>query len=161
GAVDAAAALAALFGRAFLLVDHDGDPGDAAELLLDAEKIVAVAHLDAADLGGGAVPADLAGRVAGDHDPGGALAQQQLGQDGGGQPADGPLPAGHGDRRVEQDLVGDVHPGGDRGPDRQRARVRVGAVAEVLDQVRGVHEGRHADPLRPFAAHLGQPDYVA
>ena len=32
---------------------------------------------------------------------------------------------------------------------------------EVLHVVAAAGEGRHADPLRAFAAHLGQPDLVA
>ena len=36
----------------------------------------------------------------------------------------------------------------------QRAGVVEGAVAEVLDEVAVLGEGRHADPLRALAAHL-------
>ena len=46
------------------------------------------------------------------------------------------LAAGHGDRVVEQDLVGDVGAGGDRGADRHVAGMVVGAVADVLEHVR-------------------------
>ena len=53
-----------------------------------------------------------------------------------GEPAVVRLPAGHRDRVVEQDLVGHVHAGGDRGADREIAGVIVGAVAEILEHVR-------------------------
>ena len=50
------------------------------------------------------------------------------------RPVDG-LAAGHRDRIVEQDLVGDVGLGRDRLPDRHRARMIIGAFAEVLENV--------------------------
>src|SRR3546814_6632403 len=43
------------------------------------------------------------------------------------------LAAGHRHRIVVEDLVGDVDAGGHRLPDRQRAGVEVGAVAQVLE----------------------------
>ena len=46
------------------------------------------------------------------------------------------LAAGHRDRVVVEDLVGDVDAGRDRGADRQIAGVVVGAVAEILEHVR-------------------------
>ncbi len=64
------------------------------------------------------------------------------------------LTAGHRDRVVEQDLVGHVHARGDGRADREHARVRVGAVAEVLEHVLRVRERRLADPGRALAAHL-------
>ena len=65
------------------------------------------------------------------------------------------LSAGHGHRFVVEDLERDVHPGRQGGADRQRAGVEVGAVAQVLEYVRGVAERRLANPGRAFAAHLG------
>ena len=44
--------------------------------------------------------------------------------------------------------------GGDGGADREQARVEVGAVAEVLEDVRRVGEGRGADPVGALATHL-------
>jgi hypothetical protein len=64
------------------------------------------------------------------------------------------LAAGHGDRVVVQDLVGDVDLGRDRRADRQDARVEVGAVAEVGEHVLLVGERRLADPGRAFRAHV-------
>ena len=66
------------------------------------------------------------------------------------------LAAGHGDGVVEQDLVGDVDAGRDRGADRQVAGMVVGAVAEVLEHVRARGERRLADPVGALAAHLGE-----
>ena len=71
------------------------------------------------------------------------------------------LAAGHRDRVVEQDLVGDVGAGRDRGADRQVAGVVVGAVAEVLEHVRALGERRLADPVGALAAHLGEARGVA
>jgi hypothetical protein len=56
------------------------------------------------------------------------------------------LAAGHRDRVVVEDLVGDVDAGGDRLADRQRSGVEVRAVAEVLEHVRRVGERRPGPP---------------
>ena len=64
------------------------------------------------------------------------------------------LAAGHRGVRVDQQLEGDVDVGGRAVADRQAAGVGVGAVAHVLEDVVGVGERRHADPLRAFGAHV-------
>ena len=64
------------------------------------------------------------------------------------------LAAGHRDRVVVQDLVGDVDAGSHRGADRENAGVEVGAVAEVLEHVLRRGERRLPDPGRALAAHL-------
>ena len=64
------------------------------------------------------------------------------------------LPAGHRGMRVTQQLEGDVGVGRGGIADRQAARMGVGAVAHVLEDVVGVGERRHADPLRAFGAHV-------
>ena len=66
------------------------------------------------------------------------------------------LAAGHRDRVVEEDLVGDVDLGRDRLAHRQQARVVVGAVAEVGEDVLVGRERRLADPRHAFAAHLAE-----
>jgi hypothetical protein len=67
------------------------------------------------------------------------------------------LAAGHRDGVVVEDLVGDVDLGRDACAHGQRARVEVGAIAEVLEDVIGfAGERRLADPRRAFAAHLGE-----
>ena len=67
----------------------------------------------------------------------------------------GRLAAGHGDRVIIKDLVGDVDAGRSRGAQRQQTRMGVGAVAEILEDVLLGGEGRLADPVRAFAAHMG------
>ena len=66
------------------------------------------------------------------------------------------LAAGHRHRVVEKNLVGDVDAGGDGEAEREDAGMIVGAVAEVLKHMRPFRERRLADPVRPFAAHLGK-----
>ncbi len=64
------------------------------------------------------------------------------------------LAAGHRHGVVEQDFVGDVGVGGDRGADRHVAGMIVGAVAEILEDVIAVGERRLADPVGALAAHM-------
>ncbi len=52
----------------------------------------------------------------------------------------GVLAAGHRDRAVVEQLVGDVDPGRDRRLDRQLPRVEVGPVAEVLEEMGALDE---------------------
>ena len=66
------------------------------------------------------------------------------------------LAAGHGDGVVVEDLVGDVGLRGDRLADREAARVEVGAVAEIGEDVLLVGERRDADPGHALAAHMGE-----
>ncbi len=66
------------------------------------------------------------------------------------------LPAGHRNSIVVEDLVRHVDAGCSRGADRQAAGVDVGAVAEVLEHVRGLGERRLADPVGALPAHLGE-----
>ena len=66
------------------------------------------------------------------------------------------LAAGHGDGVVVEDLVGDGGVGRDGVADRQIAGMEIGAVAQVLEDVRHVGEVAGADPGRALAAHLGE-----
>ncbi len=66
------------------------------------------------------------------------------------------LAAGHRDRVVVEDLVGDVGLGGDRLADRENAGVEIGAVAEIGEDVLLVGERRDADPGHALAAHMGE-----
>ena len=77
------------------------------------------------------------------------------------EPAVIALTAGHGDRVVEQDLVGHVDAGGDGAADRHVAGVIVGAVADVLEHVRARAERRLADPVGALAAHLRVAERLA
>jgi hypothetical protein len=54
-----------------------------------------------------------------------------------------------------EDLVGDVHTGGERGADRLDAGMVVGAVAEILEHVIAGGKRRLADPVRALAPHMG------
>ena len=71
------------------------------------------------------------------------------------------LAAGHRDRVVVENLVGDVDAGGDRLPHRQRTGMEERAVAEVLEHVLGFGERRLPRPGDAFAAHVGEGVGVA
>ncbi len=71
------------------------------------------------------------------------------------------LAAGHGDRIVVEYLVGDVDARGSSGADRQQPAVRIGAVAEILENVLLAGERRLPDPVRPLASHMGDGRGVA
>ncbi len=142
-----------LLGRALLVVDEHRHAGDRGQLALGVLQRRPVAHLgDARQPDTPVAP----GLVGGDDDPAHPLGLQPAGQVGHRQGRGDRLPARHRDRAVVEQLVGDVDARADRGPDRERAAVVEGAVAQVLEDVRGVGERRLADPLRALAAHLGQ-----
>ncbi len=71
------------------------------------------------------------------------------------------LTAGHGDRVVVEDLVGDVDARRDRRADRHRTGMIIGAVAEILEHMVALGERRLADPVRALAAHMGVAERVA
>ena len=71
------------------------------------------------------------------------------------------LAAGHGHRVIVEDLVGDVDVGCDTSPQRQDARVVVGAIAQILEHVIAHRERRLADPVGALAAHMGRTFGVA
>ena len=74
-----------------------------------------------------------------------------------GQAAVERLAAGHRDGVVVEDLVGDIDAGRDREARiASAAGMDVGAVAEILEDVAALGERRLADPVRAFAAHLGE-----
>jgi hypothetical protein len=64
------------------------------------------------------------------------------------------LAAGHRDRVVVEDLVGDVHAGRDRGTYREDATVVVRAIPQVGERVLLLGERRLADPRYAFGAHV-------
>ncbi len=97
-------------------------------------------------------------RFLGAHDDlGHPVGNQFVGQFGDTESGLGVLGAGHRDGGVVEDLVGDVDPGGDTRLDGQLAGVEIRSVTDVLEDVLDVGEGCLTDPLRAFAAHLGQP----
>ena len=145
--------------RARLIVDQRRHAGDLAQLALQAVELAPVMHGDRRRqaVGAGVVP-----RLVGhDDDRLHALADELLRDAGNREMALDGLPARHGDGVVEQDLVGHVHAGRHRGADRERARVRVRAVAQVLEDVRVCRERRLADPRRALAAHLRERHRIA
>ena len=149
----AALALAALLGGALLVVHEHGDTGRGREDPLGLGDTGAVPHGHPA----GQVHVPVAAEVlGGDDDPGHSLRQQHADDLRHGHATGRALAAGHGHGRVVQQLVGHVRPRGHGGPDGQRARMVERAVPDVLREVVAVQERRHADPLHPLAAHLGQ-----
>ena len=143
----------ALLGGAGLIVDEDRGAGDRRELALHFVEVVAMMDRDPARPVG---VLRIFPRLVGDHgDALGAFGRNLARDLRHGQPAVIGLPAGHGDRVVEQDLVGDVDARRDRRADREIAGVIVGAVAEILEHVLALGERRLADPVGALAAHLG------
>ena len=149
----AALAAAALLGGAGLDVDDRGNPGDLLHFTLHGVEVGALAHLHLWRERG---EVQVLLRVVDADDRPDAhrhqLARDLLRR----EPALVRLAAGHRDGVVEEDLEGDVHARGEGGADRLDARVVVGAVAEVLEDVLAGGERRLADPVRPLAAHVGE-----
>ena len=149
----AALAAAALLGGAGLVVDQHGAAGHLRQLLLHLLQIVAVMDRHAGRPLG---PGGIFPRLVGDDDDAlRALGRHLAGDLRHRDVAVIVLAAGHGDGVVEQDLVGDVDAGLDGGADRERARMIVGAVAEILEHVGARGERRLADPVGALGAHLG------
>ena len=65
------------------------------------------------------------------------------------------LAAGHRDDAVEQNLEGDVRLGRHRETYGERARMVIGAVAEILEHMGARRERRLADPVGALSAHVG------
>src|SRR5690606_7230784 len=72
------------------------------------------------------------------------------------QCAFGRLAPRHRDRVIVGALVGHVAAGGDGKADRQRARMRIGAVTQVLEEVVARRKWRLPNPLRALATHGGE-----
>ena len=131
--IGAGLAAAALFGGAGLVVDHGGDGGNAAQNPLDVVKLMAAARLDAA---GQQARAPIFFREFADDDDARDIFRQQLARDHRhGQAALDRLAAGHRHRVVVENLVGDRGFRRHRRADRQQARMLVGAVAEIGEDV--------------------------
>ena len=148
----AALAPAPLLGRAHLVVNDGRDPLPLAQLALHLVERVPV--MDRHAVGELPVEGVLLGLV-GDH--GDTADAFRLNLAGDALDRERPvhwLAAGHRHRVVVENLVSHVDAGGDRSPDRQDAGVEIGAVADVLEDVRGLGEGRLPDPARALAAHV-------
>src|SRR5690606_4677935 len=150
----AALAPAALLGGADLVIDQHAHALDLAQPALHRVELAAVLELGAG--GEDRAVAPLADILGDPDDRVHALAAHLVGDLRHAQHAVDRLPAGHRHRVVVEDLVGDVDPGRDRLADRQRAGVEVGAVAQVLEHVRGVGERGLPAPGDALAAHLGE-----
>ncbi|MFC7542731.1 hypothetical protein ACFQU2_29150 [Siccirubricoccus deserti] len=148
----AALALAAPLRRALLVVDQHGDAGDLAQLPLHRIQVAAVVVGDALRH---PLIALVPRRIVGDDDDlRRALGRHLRGDLRHAQLAFRGLPAGHGDGAVDQDLVGHVGAGGDGLADRQRARMGIGAVADIHEHMFLGDEGRHAEPGHALRAHM-------
>ena len=161
GRVDQLAALApaSLLGGAGLVIDDHRDALELAQLALHRVQFVAVMESD--DGGESGAARVLVRLVADQGDTLDALGEHLLAELVDAQLAVDRLAAGHGHGVVVEDLVGDVDPGGHGRAQSQLAGMEVGAVAQVLENVRGVGERRLADPGGPLAPHLGEGVGVA
>jgi hypothetical protein len=155
---EATLALAPQLGRALLIVEQSrraGDGGEVGQHLIEVVAVVDAHAVGEARLG---IPARVLGR---DRDLLDALGEQGPGEVGHGHTTDDVLTAGHRDRAIAKDAVGDIRPRRDARAHGEAAGVVEGAVAEILDQVLVAHEGRHTDPGTTLAAHLGEADDIA
>ena len=152
--ISAALAPPAFLGRAGLVIDQDGAARCLCELDLHLVELVAVMDGQA-----GRPPGIrwIFFRLVRHHEHALDAFGRNLARDlRHGKAAVVRLAAGHGHGVIEQDFVGDVDARRDRRPDRQIARVIVGAVAEILEYVAAFRERRLADPIRALGAHLGE-----
>ena len=139
-------------------MDEDGDAFDLGEFLLGLDEAAAIPEVDTCrEVGAGMTT----GIVARHDDPFDAFDSQEVGDVGHRHLPLRVLSARHRHRAVVQQLVGDVDVGCHCGAHGQGAGVEEGAVTDVLNQVVAFDEGRDADPLSAFTAHLRQSDDVA
>ena len=145
-------------GRALLVVDEHGHAGNATELILDLDDPRPIVDLD---LIGELDVAVATGVLGGDDDLGHADGVEECDQLGDPECGRGVLSAGHGHRAVEEDLERHVLAGRDAVLHRQLAGVEEGSIAVVLEQVIGLDERLHPDPLGTLVAHGRDTDGVA
>ena len=146
-------ATAALFGGAGLVVNQNRHARYCCKLLLDLNQIVAVMNAKSARPFG--VARVFVGFVGDDHDALGALGGDLSRDLRDGEAAVIALAAGHCDRVVEQNFVGDVDLAAMAARIASEAGMVIGAVAEILKNVLARGKGRLADPMRALAAHMG------
>ena len=148
----------ALLGSAQLIVDQHRDTRNRCQPFLRLDHSGAVPDLNFVGQSNRVVPV----KVVGSHQHGAhALQQQDACHRGHVDCASCVLPAGHRHNTVHQDLVGDVDASSDRTSNSQLAAVRVGAVADVLNEMRRIDKRSHAHPLGSFVTHTGEPDNFA
>ena len=104
---------------------------------------------------------EFPGLVTDHHHAACAFGQQLLGDLGHRQRAIDRLAAGHRNRIVVENLVGDIGAGGDRGPDGEQAGMEIGAVAEIGKHVLFIGEVHLPQPRHALAAHLREGGGVA
>ena len=145
---------AALLRGAGLHKNDDRSTVVFAQLALQGIHLVAVVQAVAGDAAELAAPGLR--MIADQSDPVDALRRHLLDQVGDRQGAVKRLAPGHRHRIVVEDFVGNAHPGGNRGANRQQPGVEVGAVTQVLEYVFGGGKWRLANPGRTLATHLGE-----
>ena len=150
--VQAALAAPTFFGRAGLIVDQHGEAGRLPQGALHLVELVA--SVDRRSRGKDRGTRVFVGLVGDDHDALRALCRDLGGDLRDIEAALRRLAAGHRDGIVIEDLVGDVDARRSRRSDRQQAAVRIGAVAQVLEDVRFAGERRLPDPVRALRAHM-------
>jgi uncharacterized protein (TIGR00369 family) len=148
-----------LLGGADLVVDDRRHARDLAQRALHVVELGAIVHGDAGgEAGRVAVLADV---VADDGDARDALGPQLMGDLGHRQLAFDRLAAGHRDRVVVEDLVGQVDARIHGGAHRQQPGMKIRAVAEVLKSVGLRAERRDPGPGQALPAHLRRRQRIA
>src|SRR5262249_9622090 len=150
--ISAALAPTALLGGTGLVIDQHRDAGNLRELRLYLVEVVTM--MDREAFRPVLVAVVLAWLIGDNHDALGAFGGDLARNHRYVEAAIIGLAAGHRDRVVVEDLVGDVDARGDRSADRLVAGMVIGAVAGVLEPVGALGERRLADPIGALAAHL-------
>src|SRR5258708_39301670 len=123
-------AAAAFFGGAGLIVDQNGQALDVAQFALNLVQFPAM--MNCRTRREIILPGIFAGIVRDDGDALGAFGPDLMGDLRDGQTALGGVSAGHGDRIVVENLVGDVDACRSRGSQREQSRMGGGAIAKSL-----------------------------
>ena len=155
------AALAATtkLSRTRLIIDQHGYTFDVAQFALYGVEFVAVFD---ANVRCESSAAWVLVDIVGDHDYlGDSFGCERLCQLGDRKCACSVLAAGHGDRAVVQNFVGHRRASRDGLANGQRTRVGKRAITQVLETMGLIQEGRHANPLHTFAAHVGDAEVFA
>ena len=95
--------------------------------------------------------------VGNDHDLADALRRDLARHHVDGQRAIDRLTAGHRNGVIVKQLVGYARARCDRRADRKAARVEIGAVSQILEDVGNIGEAVKTDPKRSFRTHLCRP----
>ena len=154
----AALAPPAFLGGTGLVIDEDRCPFDIHELLLHRIEVVAVME---GDMGRELGARIFLGLIGDDSDAIDAFGTHLAGDQRHAEPAVMRLAASHGDGIVIEDLVGDVGIRRERRADGEEARMIIGAVAQILENMLALGERRLTHPIGAFAAHLRRAMSVA